>query len=376
MAIALVISPHGKLFVEETADEGASAPPSAALNRVAHAFGDSTARGLLQLGTSELQASLPIDFGFARDFAKDYFTRLSRMPAGESEQIAPLPAPADDELGMFAMSAPPMRGLEYLSAAALREWWGQLDELVRSEAVNFPGGVGAYLRDKNPVWRLVGRVTFHLAENKRDAERPFAFMATYASRLSAQMKVQHLPLGRALQEYSNAKDRSALLALLTPIQNATQRSLLARELVDSGSIYQPLAWTPADAYRFLKDVPLFEDSGLIVRVPDWWKATRPPRPVVSVKVGEAAKSKLGVEALLSFKVGVTLDGETLSEEELQEALHASGGLVRLRGKWVEIDREKLQEALTHWKDVAAEAKHGGMTFFEGMRLLSGAPLPG
>ncbi|HZK83033.1 MAG TPA: DEAD/DEAH box helicase, partial [Humisphaera sp.] len=58
------------------------------------------------------------------------------------------------------------------------------------------------------------------------------------------------------------------------------------------------------------------------------------------------------------------------------ALHASGGLVRLRGKWVEIDREKLQEALSHWKDVAREAKSGGMTFFEGMRLLSGAPLPG
>ena len=32
-----------------------------------------------------------------------------------------------------------------------------------------PGGAQAYLREKNPLWRLVGRVTFHLAENKRDA---------------------------------------------------------------------------------------------------------------------------------------------------------------------------------------------------------------
>src|ERR1700691_4892366 len=94
-----------------------------------------------------------------------------------------------------------------------------------------PGGVQAWLREKNPLWRLVGRVTFHLAENKRDAERPFAFMATYATRLSAQARVQHLPLGRALQEYAGAKDRATLLSLLTPIQKAADRSALVKELV-------------------------------------------------------------------------------------------------------------------------------------------------
>ena len=220
---------------------------------------------------------------------------------------------------MFAMQAPPMRGLEYLNAEVLAAWWVELDALVRAEAHAFPGGVQAWLREKNPLWRLVGRVTFHLAENKRDAERPFAFMATYATRLSAQARVQHLPLGKALQEYAGAKDRATLLSLLTPIQKAAQRSALVKDLVETGSIYHPLAWTPREAYRFLRDLPLFEESGLIVNVPDWWKAAKPPRPVVSVKVGEAAKSKLGVDALLEFSVGVTLDGETLTEEELAEA---------------------------------------------------------
>src|SRR6185437_388426 len=108
----------------------------------------------------------------------------------------------------------------------------------------------------------------------------------------------------------------------------------------------------------------------------WWKATRPPRPVVSVKVGEAAKSKLGVEALLSFSVGVTLDGETLTDAEMAELLNASDGLVRLKGRWVEVDKEKLDAALKHWKNVEQEARRGGVSFFEGMRLLSGAPLAG
>jgi non-specific serine/threonine protein kinase len=95
---------------------------------------------------------------------------------------------------------------------------------------------------------------------------------------------------------------------------------------------------------------------------------------VNVTVGSAKKSTIGANALLQFSVAVTLDGEQLTDAELREALESAGGLVSLRGKWVEIDREKLTEALTHWKEVEREAKRGGVTFFEGMRLLSGAPL--
>jgi non-specific serine/threonine protein kinase len=119
-----------------------------------------------------------------------------------------------------------------------------------------------------------------------------------------------------------------------------------------------------------------EESGIVVRVPDWWKAARPPRPVVSVKVGDHAKSKLGADALLDFSVNVTLDGEVLSEQELHAILESAGGLISLKGKWVEVDRDKLTEALKHWKKVECEARNGGITFFEGMRLLSGTNLAG
>jgi hypothetical protein len=45
------------------------------------------------------------------------------------------------------------------------------------------GGPAAWLAAQNPLWRQVGRVMFHLVENKRDAERPLAFLATYTHRL-------------------------------------------------------------------------------------------------------------------------------------------------------------------------------------------------
>ena len=54
------------------------------------------------------------------------------------------------------------------------------------------------------------------------------------------------------------------------------------------------------------------------------------------------------------------------------AAGVAGGLVRLRGQWVELDRERLREVLDHWKRVEREAEEGGLTFLEGMRLLAGA----
>jgi non-specific serine/threonine protein kinase len=214
----------------------------------------------------------------------------------------------------------------------------------------------------------------HLAENKRDQENPFAFLATYVSRLSAQGRPQHEPLGRALQQYAGAKNRQALLSLLVPLQRAAERSELVKELVDSGDVYHALAWSPREAHRFLKDIPIFEESGLLVRVPDWWKPQQPSRAVVNVKIDGKRGSPLGVDALLDFSVGVALDGEPVSEVELEELLASVGGLVRLKGKWVEVDREKLAEALEHWKKVERQVRENGLSFFEGMRLLAGAAL--
>jgi superfamily II DNA or RNA helicase len=377
MAITLSISPHGRPSVADAEGDGASVPESPADRRIRDAFARGPADGLLHLATVELLTSLPAPLIFARDFARGYLTRLCQTPGinDAAAEVPPVPAPPADELASAALLAPPMRGMEYLSAEVLAGWWNELDALVRTEARACAGGVQAYLREKNPLWRLVGRVTFHLAENKRDPEHPFAFMATYVNRLSAAGRVQHLPLGRALQEYAGANDRGTLLSLLVPIQRAAEHSALAKELVDSGDVYHALAWSARQAYRFLQALPVFEESGLIVKVPDWWKSSRPPRPVVSVKVGDAAKSKLGAEALLSFSVGVTLDGQPLDEQELRAILESSGGLVPLKGKWVEVDREKLAQALQHWKQVERDAR-GGISFFEGMRMLSGANLAG
>ena len=45
---------------------------------------------------------------------------------------------------------------------------------------------------------------------------------------------------------------------------------------------------------------------------------------------------------------------------------ADAGLVMLKGKWVEVDRAKLQTVLDHWKTLEAARQQGGVTFAEGL----------
>ena len=69
---------------------------------------------------------------------------------------------------------------------------------------------------------------------------------------------------------------------------------------------------------------------------------------------------------------VALGNEKLTAGEVRQILASSGGLVRLRGQWVELDRERLREVLAHWERVRRETEQGGLSFLEGMRLLAGA----
>jgi non-specific serine/threonine protein kinase len=370
----LYLTPHGRLLAAILPADGATSQwldPEAGA-RLAKVFSESTAQGLLQLATRELNTAAPPAAAWWREFGRRYLTRLCHTPDLEqARQIPPLPPPSQDEWGPFILSAPPMRGGEYLAAELLDALWIGLDELARAEIARHPQGASAWLRDSHPLWRMVGRVTFHLAENKKHPTHPFAFLATYASRISSQSRVQHLPLGRALQDYAGSKNKQALLNLLSPIQKAAEKSQVIKNLVDSGAIFKALPWSPAEAYRYLQTVPVCEAAGIIVRLPDWWKGGRPPRPQVSVKIGQTRSAGLGADGLLDFSAAMTIEGEPLSDEEWQSLLTAADGLSFVRGKWVEVEPEKLKQALAHWKKVEKMARQEGLSFFEGMRLLSG-----
>ncbi len=371
-ALGLRLTPQGRLVCEPVAD--APELDEAVAARLQQAFARGTGEGLLRLGAGEVGQALPPVFVWWRDFAARYIAALCVHAAGaeDSAALPEVPPPDAAELGVLVLTAPLMPGAEYLTAEILRDLWHASAAALAAALAASSAGLQAELRRLNPAWNLVGRVHFNLAENRRDPDAPFAFLATYASRLSAQARVQHQPLGQALREYGGAANRPKLLSLLLPVQRAAEACDWLREMVDRGEIFHPLRWSPGEASRLLASAAELERAGVVVRMPAGWSAGRPPRPQVTATVGARAPSKLGLDGLLDFRVATTLDGEALTEAELRQLLAGTENLVLLRGRWVEVDHARLQRTLDRFRAAEALAKTGGLPFAEAMRLLAGA----
>jgi non-specific serine/threonine protein kinase len=374
-ALAPILTPHGRLLLEP-ADDALALPPDVS-HRLLEAFARGSGHGLLQLGAAEVGTMLPPVFGYWREFGARYVSAVcGQQDLDTSRSHTIIGPPPLDELERHAAAAPPMFGAEYLTPAVLDALWNELGAAFQSELAESKTSVQDFLRRKSPAWNVVGRVHFNLAENRLDAEAPFAFLATYTARLSGHAKAQHLPLGRALTEYAGAANRSRLLSLLVPVQRAAEQCGWLKSMVDSGEVFHPLRWTPAEAYQLLTDLSRLEAAGVIVRVPGTWRANRPPRPHVSATVGARPPTGLGTDALLDFQMEVTLDGERLTAPEIDELLAASDGLHLVRGRWVEVDRAKLGRMLDEFRAVEKVANENGLDFAAAMRLLAGARVSG
>src|SRR5215831_6057964 len=314
--LGLRLTPHGRLSVEDQ-DDGPDIDAAASI-RLIDAFARGTGYGLMWLGAAEVGQALPPLFVWWRDFAALYVGSLclhaSGMEAEGSRKLPSVPAPTDAELSSLVLTAPIMAGAEYLTQDVLLALWDEMQRAFAASLAAAKVGLQAFLTTLNRAWNLVGRVHFNLAENRRDPDQPFAFMATYTTRLSAQAKVQHVPLGQALREY----------------------------------------------------------AGAVVRMPVSWRASRPARPQVTATVGSRAPSAVGLDGLLDFQMGVMLDGEPLTEVEVATLLAGTENLVLLRGQWVEVDRARLQRTMEQFHAAEELAARDGLTFAEAMRMLAGA----
>ena len=373
----LRLTPHGRLLLEDAED--APTLDKALATRLADAFGRGPGYGLLQLGAGEIGQSLPPAFVWWRDFAERYVVGVCLHTPGAAPGEAPpyslLPGvspPTGAELATLALTAPMMPGAEYVNPDVLLALWAELGSAFETSLAKSGSDLQAFLKVLNAAWNLIGRVHFNLAENRRDPEFPFAFVATYTTQLTVQAKPKHVQLGQALREYAGAANRDKLLSLLLPVQRAAERCTWLRTMVDRGEIFHPLRWNPSEAVGFLNSVSDLEAAGVIVRMPANWRAGRPPRPKVTATVGAAPPLGAGLDALLDFHMEVTLEGKALTREEMAALLAGTEALVLLRGQWVEIDRPRLDGAIRRFTEAQDRAEREGLTFTEAMRLLAGA----
>jgi non-specific serine/threonine protein kinase len=319
---------------------------------------------LFFLGSCSKIVPLSPSLAFWRIFSHLFIQKLKLTPELEKLRAnAIIPLAAEDRTHLLE-SAPPMQGGEYLSAEMLTELWEGLHETFYRKIEAFAGSVANFFKEYNPDVHLAGRIYFHLVENK-DHEAPFAFLATYSSRLNEEGESRHLPLKYALEEYKS--DNNKLLQLLVTVDNAARKSDLVANLRDSGELFYPLAWSSKEAFVFLREIPIYEEAGILCRIPNWWKK-KSAAITLQVSIGEKPPSMVGMEALLDFSPRLMIDDTEISEEEARRLLSESEGLAFLKNKWVAVDPEKLRQTLEAFAKAGELNSEEGVTLLDAMRF--------
>ncbi|MGC5052931.1 SNF2-related protein [Micromonospora sp. DT48] len=107
------------------------------------------------------------------------------------------------------------------------------------------------------------------------------------------------------------------------------------------------------AHRFLREgAPTLHAAGFTVLLPSWWQ-----RPASRLGARLRARSRsapgavtgpadrVGLDALVDYRWELALGDEPLTEEELTRLAELKTPLVRLRGRWVELDPKRLAAGL-------------------------------
>ena len=321
---------------------------------------------LYQMGFEENMVNPSPSAVFVRQVADTFFRLLTSLPELELVRENALPVLTEEELDALQKSVPFVIGAEYITKEWFQCVFERLTAIFAEEIRQYNGTVEMYLTEKNQYLHVPERVFFHLVENQKEEDFPFAFLATYATR-DKENKVRHVPLKYALTEYKN--EREKLLALLSCLNRAAEVSELIAGFMESGEMFHPLRLTAGEAYVFLKDIEAIEQTGILCRIPNWWKK-KASSVSMSVSLGDKKPSFLGFDTLVSVSPRLTVDGTVLTQADIKKLLAQTEGLALLKGKWIEVDHKKLTELLERMEGLPKE-----VTLREALQMELGTAKP-
>ena len=163
----LSLTPSGHLLLSTSDGSASEISANFHADAVEKAFSESQAAGLFSLAGGKSAPEWPLSWMFWRDFAARYLLQLCQTQP-TSERIEPLPLPDAGLLAHLTLSIPPMPGAEYCTPDVLCAIWSDLDAWALASIARQTDGLAGFLHRCAPLWRQVGRVCFHLAENKKN----------------------------------------------------------------------------------------------------------------------------------------------------------------------------------------------------------------
>ncbi len=322
-------------------------------------------RSLFELGFTEKKDWFSPSLGYLYKVSNEFLAALTHIPDLEiSRQNAQIDYSAD--LSHLVRSVPFIPGSDLVT----RQWifliWERLMNIFRMDITSFDGTVELYFASRSNDIHAPGRIFFHLVENtKPNLPYPFAFMATYSPDSDDGKPKPHLPLRHALDEYKG--DNRRMLDLLSSLTKASERSDFISELMESGELFHPLGFNSEEAYRFLNEVPVYEECGILCRIPNWWKRRRSTSLSIQIDPGT---SFMGTDSILSCVPTMYVDGVPMTEEEIRRLLEETEGLALLKGRWVEVNHDYLRRMLDNIEEIRQQYGDG-ISFSDAFKLSLG-----
>lgn len=286
-------------------------------------------RTLYQAGLEEKPGDLSASAFFLFLVSDTFFRVLTSLPELEVAREKVKTEPSEEICRQLLDAVPFVIGSEHLTKKWVQRLFGKLSDIFREEIRSYEGTVAMYLAEKSQHLRVPERIFFHLVESREEAY-PFAFLATYATR-QENGRIRHMPLEYALVEYKDHREK--LLNLLSCLNQAAEVSDLISGFMESGELFHPLRLTSGEAYEFLKQTEEIERTGILCRIPNWWKK-KAASVSMSISLGEEKPAMLGFDTLVSMRPKLMVDGQPLTEEDVQNLLAQTEGLAFLKGKWV------------------------------------------
>ncbi|MFP5504125.1 MAG: SNF2 helicase-associated domain-containing protein, partial [Candidatus Sericytochromatia bacterium] len=156
---------------------------------------------------------------------------------------------------------------------------------------------------------------------------------------------------------------------------------LLEDLAKASKIFQPLQrglasahpdaveLSTPEAYQFLRLAgPQLEEAGYGVLVPPWWRQTRSRLGVkVTMREHEPLRpGMVGHQALIDYDWSLALGEETLTREDFERLVAMKMPLLKIKGRWVELDPEQIDQAIAFFE----QQKGGQMSVLDAVKLAS------
>ncbi|MDX9753454.1 MAG: SNF2 helicase-associated domain-containing protein, partial [bacterium] len=156
-----------------------------------------------------------------------------------------------------------------------------------------------------------------------------------------------------------------------------QASRISKPIESSLKTASPSGYSSTldEAYQFLcETAPLLQQMHFGVLLPAWWtkKGTKQRMSVRAKVKSPVMKSQAGLslETLTQFEWEISLGEEILTLKELQQFAKMKASLIKIRGQWVHIHPEEIQEAITLCK----QKKNNTLSVRQVIQMALGRPV--